>query len=108
MIVNKDDGDFVMGRTTSYKAHLEKRLMVPKEAAGYLNAALEDEDPRVFLLALKDVADAAGGMSQLADKSSLNRQSLYRALSKSGNPKLISVLSILSAMGFEICIRPAT
>ncbi len=97
----------VMGRTKSYKAHLDERLKDPKEAAGYLNAALEDEDLHVFLLALKDVADALGGMSQLADKSSLNRQSLYRALSKSGNPKLVSVLSALAAMGFEIRIRPA-
>ena len=68
---------------------------------------MEDDDPHVFLLALKDVAGAMGGMSQLSNKSDLNRQSLYRALSKSGNPKLLSVLSILTAMGFEVRIRPA-
>lgn len=96
-----------MGKTRSYKIHLDERLKDPKEAAGYLNAALEDDDPHVFLLALKDVADSMGGMSQLSNKSDLNRQSLYRALSKSGNPKLLSVLSILTAMGFEIHIRPA-
>lgn len=97
----------MMGTTRSYKEYLKERLKNPKEAAGYLNAALEDGDPDVFLLALKDVADAMGGMSQLADKATLNRQSLYRALSKSGNPKLISILSILEAMGFEVHIRPA-
>ncbi len=96
-----------MGKTKSYKTHLDDRLKDPNEAAGYLNAALEDDDPHVFLLALRDVADAMGGMSQLSDKSALNRQSLYRALSKSGNPKLLSVLSILEAMGFEVTIRPA-
>jgi len=96
-----------MGKTRSYKVHLDERLKDPKEAAGYLNAALEDDDPHVFLLALKDVADAKGGMSQLSSKSELNRQSLYRALSKSGNPKLVSVLSMLAAMGFQIHIRPA-
>ncbi len=97
----------MMGKTRNYKIHLDERLKDPKEAAGYLNAALEDDDPHVFLLALKDVADAMGGMSQLSDKSTLNRQSLYRALSKTGNPKLLSVLSVLAAMGFEIHIRPA-
>jgi probable addiction module antidote protein len=96
-----------MGKTRSYKEHLDERLKNAKEAAGYLNAALEDDDPHVFLLALKDVADAMGGMSQLSNKSELNRQSLYRALSKSGNPKLLSVLTILTAMGFEVRIRPA-
>jgi len=96
-----------MGKTKSYKVHLDERLKNPKEAAGYLNAALDDDDPRVFLLALKDVADAMGGMSQLSDKSDLNRQSLYRALSITGNPKLMNILSILEAMGLEVHIRPA-
>jgi probable addiction module antidote protein len=97
-----------MAKTKSYKEHLNKELKNPKAAASYLNTALEDEDPRVFLLALKDVADAMGGMSELADKSSLNRQSLYRALSENGNPKLLSILNVLYAMGFEIRIRPLT
>ena len=96
-----------MGKTRSYKEHLIKRLQNPREAARYLNAALEDEDPHVFLLALKDVTEAFGGMSKISQESSLNRQSLYRTLSKTGNPKLTSVLSILSTLGMEIKIRPA-
>ncbi len=94
-----------MGRTKSYKEHLIKRLQNPKEAARYLNAALEDSDPHVFLVALKDVAEAYGGMSKIAHESSLNRQSLYRTLSKTGNPKLINILSILSSIGMEMQIR---
>ena len=96
-----------MGKTVSYKEHLHKRLKKPKEAAGYLNAALEDEDPHVFLLSLKDVTDAWGGMSELAEKSSLSRQSLYRTLSESGNPKLITILSILDSLGMELHIKPS-
>ncbi len=96
-----------MGKTRSYKEHLSKRLRKPREAAGYLSAALEDEDPSVFLLALKDVADAYGGMGKLAQTSSLNRQSLYRALSGSGNPKLISILMILDSLDLELCVRPS-
>lgn len=96
-----------MGRTKSYKEHLSKSLKNPKEAAAYLDACLEDDDPRVFLLALKDVAESRGGMSELARNSSLNRQSLYRSLSKSGNPKLVNVCAILSSLGLEFHITPA-
>lgn len=50
-----------MGRTKKYKEHLLKSLQDPKEAAAYLDACLEDGDLHVFLLALKDVAEARGG-----------------------------------------------
>ena len=70
-----------MKKSRSYKEHLLKRLQDPKEAAAYLNAALEDEDPRVFLIALKDIAEAHGGISRLAKETDLNRESLYKTLS---------------------------
>ena len=96
-----------MGRTKKYKEHLSKSLEDPKEAAAYLDACLKDEDPHVFLLALKDVAEARGGMGQLSKKASLNRQSLYRTLSRTGNPKLANVCTILSSLGLEFHITPA-
>lgn len=97
-----------MGRTKNYKEHLIKSLQNPKEAAAYLDACLADDDPHVFLLALKDVAEARGGMSQLSKKSSLNRQSLYRSLSRRGNPKLNNVCTILSSLGLEFHITPSS
>jgi probable addiction module antidote protein len=97
-----------MGKTRSYKEHLLKSLQDPEEAAAYLDACLEDDDPRVFLLALKHVAEARGGMSKLSKVSSLSRQSLYRTLSKTGNPKLASVCSILASLGMAFHITPAT
>lgn len=54
-----------MGKTKKHKECLSKSLQDPKEAAAYLDACLEDDDPHVFLLALKDVAEARGGMGQL-------------------------------------------
>lgn len=75
--------------TAIFNRHLLKSLEDPNEAAAYLDACLEDEDPHVFLLALKDVAEARGGMGQLSKKSSLNRQSLYRSLSRTGYPNLL-------------------
>lgn len=96
-----------MGKSKSYKEHLLEALQDPKEAAAYLDACLEDDDPHVFLLALKDVAEARGGMSQLSKKSTLNRQSLYRSLSRTGNPKLVNVCAILASLGLEFHVTPA-
>lgn len=95
-------------KSVSYTEHLSERLKNPKEAAAYLNAALEDEDPRVFLVALKDVAEAHGGLTKLAKEAELNRENLYRTLSTKGNPRLDSLLSILDVFKLHICIRPVT
>jgi probable addiction module antidote protein len=59
-----------------------------QESGAYLNAALDDGDPKVFLLALRNVAVARGGMVKIARTCKLNRESLYRMLSKQGNPSL--------------------
>ncbi len=96
-----------MRKTKSYREHLLKSLKDPKEAAAYLDACLEDEDPHVFLLALKDVAQARGGMSKLSTSSSLNRQTLYRTLSRTGNPKLASIRAVLSSLKMELHITSA-
>lgn len=96
-----------MGKTKKYKEHLLKSLEDLKEAAAYLDACLEDDDSHVFLLALKDVAEARGGLGQLSKRSSLNRQSLYRSLSGTGNPKLINVCTILASLGLEFHITPS-
>lgn len=74
-------------------------------AMGYLNDALHDDDPRVFLLALRQVAEARGiGMTELSKTTGLDRAGLYRTLSKKGNPELKSLTAILKAIGFEINI----
>lgn len=96
-----------MKKSKSYKEHLLKRLRDPKEAAAYLNTALEDEDSRVFLVALKDIAEANGGLSKLAQEADLNRESLYKTLSPKGNPRFQSLIAILQACHLDISIRPA-
>jgi probable addiction module antidote protein len=95
-----------MVTTKSYREHLLKQLQDKEEAAAYLNAALQDEDPRVFLMALHDVADAIGGIGKLSDLSKLNRENLYRSLSMKGNPQFFTVLSILKACDVEISCKP--
>lgn len=96
-----------MARTRSYKKTLTERLADPKEAAAYLNAALADEDIRVFLVALRDVVDAYGGISTLAKETDLNRVSLYRTLSRVGNPTLITLFEIFHTMGLEFRVQEA-
>lgn len=94
-----------MAGTRKYKDHLNERLQDPNEAMGYLNATLEDDDPRVFLLALRDVADARGGLGWLAKKGDLSRESLYRTLSRRGNPRLNNLKAVLDAMGLHLSLH---
>ena len=88
--------------TKSYVESLHRRLAEdPEEAAAYLNAALEEGDQQVFLLALRDVAEARG-IGKLAGETSLNRESMYRMLSKQGNPRLTSLDAVLDALGLRL------
>jgi probable addiction module antidote protein len=91
---------------TSYQQDLIESLKDPCEAAAYLNAVIEEGDRVVFLLALRNVAEANGGMAPLAEKANLSRESLYRMLSKRGNPEFKSLSSLLGAMGLRIAVEP--
>ena len=90
--------------TEKYEDNLKKDLLDPIEAAEYLNAALEDGSKEVFLMALKDIADAKG-ISEIARKTKLNRENLYRILSKQGNPKLKSLNSVLHSVGLKLSVE---
>ena len=94
-----------MVRSRSYKEGLLERLKDPQEAAAYLDAALEDGETEVFLLALRDVAEArVGGMTTLAQQTGLNRETLYRTLSEKGNPELASLDKLLHAVGLRLAV----
>lgn len=73
--------------------------------AGYLNAALEDENPDVFLAAIADVAKARG-MTQLAKDAGLGRESLYKALAPGAKPRYDTVLKLLRSLGVDIRALP--
>ena len=95
-----------MKPSKSYHDDLLQRLAKPKYAAAYLNSCLEDGDEGVFLLALRDVAQVHGGISQLAKKTHLNREHLFRMLSKTGNPQLHSLRQIAGAIGLKFTLQP--
>ncbi len=87
-----------------YDEYLFELLKDEKEAIAYLNACYEDEEhPEVFLLALRKVAQAWGiNMAGIASASGQNRQSLYKTLSEEGNPKYLSLRSILDSLGIGV------
>ena len=97
-----------MAKSKSYQSGLLESLKDTTEAVEYLNAALEDGEPEVFLLALRNVVDSYGGMGKLAASTSLNRENLYRMLSTKGNPEFFSLSTVLDAIGFRLAVEPKT
>ncbi len=92
-------------KVTSYHQDLIEKLKNSEYAMEYLKAALEENDmPDVFLVALRNVAEAHG-MAQLAKEAHLNRENLYKMLSKHGNPELGSLYAILDALGLRLTVE---
>lgn len=94
-----------------YHEDLIESLKDDNEAEAYLQVALEeydeDGDYEAFMLALKNLAEAKGGINELSKKTHLNRQNLYRVLSKSGNPRLDTLSNIIHALGFRLTVTKA-
>ena len=95
-----------MAKSINYHDYLMESLKEPEEAAGYLNAALDDGDIDGFLEALRNVVEAYGGMTKLAEKSSKGRNSLYKTISGTGNPYLRNTNEILQSLGFHLSVAP--
>jgi probable addiction module antidote protein len=95
-----------MKQMTAYETDLQEWLKTSANAAAYLNAVLEEGDKTAMLLALREVAQANGGMTAIAEKAHVKRESLYQMLSRRGNPELTSLFNILHGMGLTITIQP--
>jgi probable addiction module antidote protein len=68
---------------------------------------LEDGHARLVPIALRTVAEAVGGMAALAERTGLSRETLYRTLSKNGNPRLDTLTALLDAFGLRLSVRAA-
>ena len=92
--------------TTSYEDSLIERLKDSELAQAYLEAAFDsyekDGGTEALLLAMRDVAEAQGGIGQLAKRTAISRQHLYEILASKHNPRLDNWLSVLSGLGFRI------
>jgi probable addiction module antidote protein len=81
-----------------------EHLKTKDDIEAYLEAALEENDPKLIAAALGDIARAKG-MTQIAQKTGLGRESLYKALSAEGNPELSTVLKVMEALGLTLHAR---
>jgi probable addiction module antidote protein len=93
-----------MPRSASHDDYLMNMLKDEGRALAYLDAALDDSDPRIFLIALRNVTLAQGGLAAVAARSGLNRESLYRALSEKGNPSVQTLAAVLEALGVRLAV----
>jgi probable addiction module antidote protein len=88
-------------KETVYKRRLRKRLADPEAAAEFLTLCF-NEGTEAFLLGLKEVVDARGGMTRAARMCNINRKSLYRVFSTKGNPRLSSLDSVLLGLDLKV------
>ena len=93
--------------SVSHDAVMVKKLRKDQAfAAEYLKAAMEDtEEPRVLLIALRHIAEARGGIAKIAKAAGVERESLYRALSPRGNPRLSTLFAVTKAMGLTLTVE---
>jgi len=78
----------------------------PEMVAAYIDAALEDGDAALVAAALGDVARSKG-MSEIAKKTGITREGLYKALSAEGDPRLSTFLGVIKSLGLQISVKPA-
>ncbi len=89
----------------NYQDDLIESLKNHDEAVSYLNAAIEDAQDgekgaeEALLLALRNIVEANGGFTVVAQKAELGRESLYKTLSAKGNPHLKTLTALFHALG---------
>ncbi len=96
----------IAGRDKSYDDSLTAALTDPAEAAAYIEATLDMDDPNTLLVALRQVAKAHG-MAEVARRAELGEKTLFRALSDSGNPTVDTLHRVLHAVGLRLTVAPA-
>ena len=92
-------------RDVSYDDYLGQALKDPAEAAAYIEATLEMDDPAALLVALRQVAKAHG-MAEVARRADVGDKTLFKALSTGGNPTLATVHKVLHAVGLRLSVVP--
>jgi len=95
-----------MPASVPHKPRLLSWLKDARNAAAYLDAAFEEDDVEGLMQAVRNVAEAQGGVARVAEKTGLSRETLYRTLSKRGNPQFKSLAAILEATGLRLAVKP--
>ena len=93
-------------RPTTQPWDAADHLETEEDIRAYLDAALELGDPALVVAVLGDIARAKG-MTQIARDTGLGRESLYKALSPTGNPEFATILKVVGALGLRLHVEPA-
>ena len=92
-------------RNVSYQGYLTESLKDPEEAAAYVEAVLELDDPAALLVAPRQVAKAHG-MAEVARRADVGEKSLFRALRENGKPTISTLHKVLHAVGLRLSVTP--
>jgi len=85
----------------TYAWDITEHLRTKEEMATYLNVVLEEGDPSLFVSAVGDIAKARG-MAEIAEKTGVSRESLYRSFRKGGDPKLTTLVGVMKSLGMKL------
>ena len=92
--------------SVSHEERLIEELRAdPEFAREYLATSMEEDIP-VMLVALRQLAEACGGMAKIAEEAGITREALYRALSPKGNPTIKTFTAVLKAIGMRLDVAP--
>ena len=87
------------------RATHKKHLQDIEVMQAYLNEAIATADHQVMLMALRNIAEAQeDGITGLAERANLSRNSMYKMLSSNGNPKLDTFLKVIHGLGLDISV----
>ena len=92
-------------RDVSFNDYMVESMKDPVQAAAYIEAVIDLEDPAALLVALRHVAKAHG-MAEVARRADVGDKTLFKALSAKGNPTLATVHKVLSAVGLRLSVEP--
>ncbi len=94
-------------RDVSFDDYMVQSMKDPAQAAAYIEAMINLEDPAALLVALRQVAKAHG-MAEVARQADVSDKNLFKALSATGNPTLATVHKVLAAVGLRLSVEPVT
>ena len=89
----------------SFDDYMVQSMKDPVQAAAYIEAVIDLEDPTALLVALRHVAKAHG-MAEVARSADVGDKTLFKALSATGNPTLATVHKVLAAVGLRLSVEP--
>ena len=92
-------------RDVSFDDYMVQSMKDPAQAAAYIEAVIDLEDPAALLVALRHVAKAHG-MTEVARRADVGDKNLFKALSATGNPTLATVHKVLAAVGLRLSVEP--